>query len=45
MTKAALIQRRFLEELVKNNYEKSDDYDFKICLMPIEKSEVFEKEF
>lgn len=45
MTKAALIQRKFLEELINNNYRKSENYDFKICLMPIEKSEDFEKEF
>ena len=45
MEKAALIQRKFLEELVQNNYNEKNNYDFKICLLPIEKSEDFEKEF
>lgn len=45
MEKAALIQRKFLEELVQNNYNEKINYDFKICLLPIEKAEDFEKEF
>lgn len=45
MEKAALIQRKFLEELIKNNYNKEKKYDFLICLLPIEKAEDFEKEF
>jgi len=45
MTKSALIQRRFLEKLIETNYKKSENYDFKICLMPIEKLDNFSEEF
>lgn len=51
MEQAMKIQKKFLQELIKNNYKNKNNhnikynYDFKICLSPIEKGELFEKEF